>query len=438
MENIFAAIHEHIRKGATLSTDSRKIDRNTIFFALKGEKHDANEFVEDVLSQGALAAVSSKSALKPRENLYIVPDVLDFLQQLAKQHRDTLTIPVLGITGTNGKTTTKELVNAVLSKKHNTLATQGNYNNHIGVPLTLLQINASHELAVIEMGANHLGEIDFLCQLAMPTAGLITNTGKAHIEGFGSPENIVTAKTELYRHIIKNQGTLFVNKDNPILMQHCHDYAQLVTYSGGNEGMIKGQITASDPFLEIAFTVKTDTASAQEITVKSKLIGDYNFENIMAAIAIGVHYGVDAASIKQAIEEYAPNNSRSQLKKTEKNTLIMDAYNANPTSMGLAIDNFYAMKAPSKMLILGDMLEMGSSAQEEHQAIVDKISTLGFYKVILVGTDFYKTTTPMKNFHVFKNTILAEQWLKENHVIGQTILIKGSRGIQLEKLEKLL
>lgn len=437
MSDIINKVHQHILNGASVSTDTRQIKENSVFFALKGENFDANQFAEQALEKGALCAIVDDQNLPDHDQIVKVDNVLETLQELAHMHRNLFHIPVIGITGSNGKTTTKELVNAVLSGKYATLCTEGNLNNHIGVPITLLRLHSAHEIAIVEMGANHVGEIASLANLTRPGAGLITNIGKAHIEGFGSLENIVKAKTELYEFLRSTDGTIFVNKGNEILMSHL-DEGKCITYGASEHCQYLGRIESTDPFLHISFrNPDEESENGQWIEVESKLLGTYNFENIMAAVAIGLHFGVDPARIKEAIENYLPRNNRSQLKHTKHNTIYMDAYNANPSSMLVALDNFVQLKTTLKKgLILGDMLELGKVSPDEHQKVVERISEENYSLVILVGVEFSRISFDKPDhFHVFENTEQASAWLTDNAVSGYTLLIKGSRGIQLERLE---
>ncbi len=428
-------IHQLILQGASVCTDSRHLKPGNIFFALKGEKFDGNLFAHDALDKGAEIVVVDGESFTSSGKILKVESVLQTLQQLANYHREQFTIPVIGITGSNGKTTTKELINAVLSKKYRTLCTLGNFNNHIGVPLTLLRLKDEHEMAIIEMGANHMGEIALLSSIANPNYGLITNVGKAHIEGFGSAENIVIGKTELYRHLHSKGGTIFINSGNEKLMKHTLS-CPLITYSAIDNGSVQGIIISTSPFLEISYTLQK---SGFQNTVKTQLTGAYNLENILAAVAIGDYFGVDHNDIRQAIEEYSPNNSRSQLKTTAKNTLILDAYNANPTSMKAALESFAAYSSPlPKVAILGDMLELGHISEYEHQEIVRLAESLKFEIVILIGPLFLKTNTSKPTFYKFKDNALAFEWMKENPLKNRLIFLKGSRGIKVEILETLL
>ncbi len=439
MDKVTRKIYQFIEKGFNISTDSRQIDKNTIFFALKGPVFDANDYAREALEKGAAVAVVDKKGLPEDRGFIKVENVLETLQVLARYHRLTLDIPVIGITGSNGKTTTKELISNVLSVKFRTLFTPGNYNNHIGLPLTILRITPQHEIAVIEMGANHRGEIDSLCTIAQPTCGLITNVGKAHLEGFGSFENIITAKTELYRHIIQKNGLIFVNKGNALLMNHLKDHKEILSYGISPDADITGSIIASQPFLEISFREKKENEIGKnEYQIKSKLVGVYNFENIMAAVAVGLYFGVHRNDIISSIESYEPVNSRSQFKDTGKNRIIWDAYNANPTSMSLALENFSQTGGSKKVVILGDMLEMGEFAGLEHQAIVNQLEKMHLELIILVGAEFSNCKTVSENIKTFATTSEASVWLERNEIKERTILVKGSRGIQLENLEKCL
>ncbi len=442
MENNPSAIHKihrYILDGATVSTDTRAIKQDSVFFALKGENFDANQFAAVAVEKGAALAVVDNKELPPHEKFLFVDDVLQTLQEVATYHRSLFKIPVIGITGSNGKTTTKELIHAVLSRRYNTLYTLGNLNNHIGVPLTLLNLNKEHQAAIIEMGANHMGEIAVLSNLAKPTSGLITNIGKAHIEGFGSVENIITGKTELYKFLQKNNGLIYLNADNEILSQQAKP-SRCITYGKNTPCQYSGKIISSSPFLEISFDAQqAGDHSTKQYNIKSKLTGSYNFENIMAAVAVGLNMGVSPEQITEAIEQYAPVNSRSQWKQTEKNSLVLDAYNANPTSMKAALDNFTKLETTQpKALILGDMLELGTTAGAEHREIIRFINPYPYAFVLLVGEEFSKISPLPENYKTFTGTEQAMAWLKNHAPANHTILLKGSRGIGLEKLEQFL
>jgi UDP-N-acetylmuramoyl-tripeptide--D-alanyl-D-alanine ligase len=439
MNSNIAKIHSFLQSGAKVSVDTRKVTEGCVFFALKGENFDANNFVGQAIDAGAIAAVVDNPDLEHNEKFIRVDNVLETLQKVAQYHRSLFNIPVIGITGSNGKTTTKELLNCVLSQKFNTLCTRGNFNNHIGVPLTLLELSKDHEIAIIEMGANHVREIAFLSNLSNPTAGLITNIGKAHIEGFGSFENVIIAKTELYTHLKNGKGTIFLNADNEILSKHVES-DQCITYGSQPASICNGKIISANPFLVVECELAAEQGTANKtISVHSQLLGKYNFENIMAAVAVGYYFGVENLLIKHAIESYTPSNNRSQLKESNRNTLVLDAYNANPTSMKAAIDNFMFLDTPKpKALILGDMLELGDSSKHEHDQIVNQIQNLNLSFIILVGKNFCDLHVDNEKILTFENTQQASQWLLENTPTDCLILIKGSRGIQLEKLESYL
>ncbi|MFN2395922.1 MAG: UDP-N-acetylmuramoyl-tripeptide--D-alanyl-D-alanine ligase [Bacteroidales bacterium] len=431
-------IYSFIQKGYKISTDSRNINNNTIFFALKGEVFDGNEFASEALDRGAALAVVDKEDLTKRDGLIIVKNVLSTLQTLATFHRSKINIPVIGITGSNGKTTTKELISSVLSAKYKILFTPGNYNNHIGLPLTILSIQNTHEIAVIEMGANHVGEIDQLCNIAQPTCGLITNIGKAHIEGFGSFENIIKGKSELYNYLIRNNGLIFVNKENKILTDQLKNYDNLFTYGSKNNLDCSGNVISSQPYLELEIDIPENQGSDKQKKISTNLVGAYNFENVMAAVAIGTYFNVSISDIKNAIENYEPLNRRSQFKQTSKNKVIWDAYNANPTSMALALENFANNPEKNKVAILGDMLELGDSANYEHQSIIDLLIHMKLDKVILIGSEFLACSVNDNNFITFLDTKEAADWFARNEIKNSTVFVKGSRGMQLEKLEKYL
>ncbi len=424
-------IYDAIINEGAICIDSRNVSKNSVFFALKGENFDGNNFAIDSIKNGCKLAVIDNPKIKVNKNTILVHDVLKTLQNIALKHREKFNIPFIGITGTNGKTTTKELLSSVLSKKYKSFATEGNLNNHIGVPVTLLNIKNDAEIAVIELGANHTGEIEALSNLAKPTHGLITNIGKAHLEGFGSIENITKAKSELYNHIKNNKGILFVNYDNNKLMQ-LSENSPRVTYGKSQNADYIGEIIENKQFLQIEYYEKKQKNKKHKI--KTNLVGNYNFDNVIAAVCIGSFFGVDKTDIKEAIESYFPSNNRSQFIKTDKNTILMDAYNANPTSMKLALENFTALNLENKIAILGDMLELGEVAREEHDEILDFAVKQGYNKIILVGEEFCKSAVNRKNTLCFKNNKEIIKWLKENPIAKSSILIKASRGIELEKI----
>lgn len=424
-----------------ISTDTRKIGVGSLFFALKGDKFDANTFTRQALEAGAAYAVIDNAQYKINEQCLVVPDVLTALQDLARYHRKQLNIPVIGLTGTNGKTTTKELINAVFSQHFNTLATQGNLNNHIGVPLTILSINASHQMAVIEMGANHIKEIALLCSIAQPTHGLITNVGKAHLEGFGSIEGVKIAKGELYDYLSGKGGITFINSNNPILMemQVMRKFATPpVFYGDAIDDLVSGVITENAPLLSLQWT---NNSSGESYAVKTQLTGAYNLDNILAAICMGVYFKLTPAQINKGIETYQPKNNRSQIVQTATNTLICDYYNANPSSMAVAIENIGKISAQRKVLILGDMFEMGAESAAEHQAIIEKALATDVDERIFIGKAFSSQKLKVKSQNLaaafYETTEDAITALKANPIKNSTILIKGSRGMALERLVEL-
>ena len=415
-------------------TDSRKASANSIFFALKGGNFNGNRFAEIALNQGCTYAIIDEEKFFKDERYILVKDCLKTLQELGQFHRQHLKIPFIGITGSNGKTTTKEIIKNILSKKFKTHATSGNLNNHIGVPLTLLSITQDIEIAVIEMGANHMGEIKMLCEIAQPDYGLITNIGRAHIGEFGSFENIVKAKTELYDFVRNKKGKVIINGENDLLTKNS-DGIEKITYGSSSDNFSKCELVDANPNLKVKY---------EKEIISSNLIGKYNFENVSAAICVGKYFGVDIKQIKNAIEEYVPSNNRSQFVQTKHNALILDAYNANPSSMKVAIENFSEMRGENKWLILGDMLELGKYEIEEHKNILMLLSVNKFQNLILVGERFLKAVTESKvsfsQLFLFKNSDELAGKLKSNSPIENSslILIKGSRGIKLEKVVEFL
>ena len=428
IEELYHLFREH----PVVSTDSRNIPEGAIFLALKGDTFDGNAFASKALESGASYAVIDNKKHKVNDKAILVENVLTSLQELANYHRNQFKIPVLAITGTNGKTTTKELIQTVLSQKYNVLFTKGNLNNHIGVPLTLLNLNNNHEIAVIEMGANHQHEIGQLCKIAEPTHGLITNIGKAHLEGFGGFEGVIKTKKELYEFIIQYNGTLFYNSDNELLTGLIkYESVRKISYGPKSGENFKGRILDSNPFLKVEIASNDFT-----IQVFSKLIGAYNFENLMAAACVGNFFGVPAGMIKNALEEYQPSNSRSQLTVTEKNRLIVDCYNANPSSTEVALQNFSTMSDGEKLVILGDMLELGTESDSEHERILRLTQDLGL-NTLFIGNQ-YQHISKGYSVRCFGDVDELYNWLQQNEVKAKTILIKGSRGIKLEKIIPLL
>ncbi|MGZ3897281.1 MAG: UDP-N-acetylmuramoyl-tripeptide--D-alanyl-D-alanine ligase [Flavisolibacter sp.] len=406
-----------------VQTDTRKLQKGDLFFALKGGSFDGNAFAARALEAGAAYAVIDDKAYAGDERMILVADVLQTLQDLARHHREQFSIPFLAITGSNGKTTTKELIHAVLSTRFKTYTTEGNLNNHIGVPLTLLKIRKDAQMAVIEMGANHQQEIASYCRYAQPTHGLITNVGKAHLEGFGGEEGVRRGKGELYDYLRAHEGTAFVMWDYPYLQEMSQGIPTRFTY-GTREAEVTGKTLQTDPFLEVAFD------KGFHGRVATQLVGDYNLPNILAAVAVGSYFGVEEASIKKALENYTPSNSRSQLIQKGGMKIILDAYNANPSSMKAAIENFAHLGGDRKILALGAMAELGVNSVQEHAAIVEEIKKYPWQEVILVGGDFAKLQHPFRQFDTPGE---AGEWLKDR-VDASYILVKGSRSMQMEKL----
>ncbi len=406
-----------------VSTDTRTISEGSIFIALKGENFDGNQYALKALEQGAVCAVVSDSSIAS-DKCVVVDDTLLFLQDLARYHRQQLHIPVIGITGTNGKTTTKELVSTVLAQKYKVEYTRGNLNNHIGVPLTLLSIAPDVEIAVVEMGANHPGEIKTLVNMACPTYGLITNVGKAHLLGFGSFENIIKTKTELYEYVASVNGTIFIDADNQNLTQNLRGVTNVVKYSFNACSENSGKML--DNSIYAAFTFTHDGKS---IDIHSSLYGEYNAKNMLAAATVGTYFGVSADQIKTAIEGYVPSNNRSQTKKTEKNTLILDAYNANPTSMRASLETFVGMNAQNKCVILGEMFELGEASEKEHIGILEILKGSHIQSINLVGKWPHIDGV---NAHYYATSEELKQQLLAQPITNATILVKGSRGVKLE------
>ena len=410
-----------------IETDSRKAVEGCLFFALKGDKFNGNKFAAEAIGKGAAYAIIDEKEFWLNEKTILVDDVLKALQSLAHYHRHQLGVPVLGITGSNGKTTTKELIASVLSKKFNVLFTGGNLNNHIGVPLTLLQMDNSTEFAVIEMGANHAGEIAELCAVADPDFGIITNIGIAHLEGFGSVETIKRTKSELYWHVQNKNGTIFYNCNNPVLSELAEKVENKVSFGEKNADLI-GKYISSKPFIhaKVCFAGK-------EWDINTNLIGDYNFENLLAAACIGAHFNIEPHDIQSALQNYHPQNNRSQLIDKNGLKIVMDAYNANPTSMKASINSFISTFGSSRILILGDMLELGSKSIQEHIKILEQISSYPFKEVLLVGPIFTEAAKKY-NYNTFINSGALISYLQQNPIKEGAVLIKGSRGIQLEKI----
>lgn len=417
-------------KGVT--TDTRTCADGLIFFALKGERFNGNSFALQALEKGCSYAVIDEAEYYDSANpqLILVDNVLLTLQALARYHREQLGTPVIGITGTNGKTTTKELIATVMNSKYNTHYTKGNLNNSIGVPLTLLQLKPEHEYAIIEMGASHPGDIEELVNISLPNYGLITNVGKAHLLGFGSFEGVIKTKGELYDFIRSNGGHIFINGNNNYLL-NIADGIENTRY-GVDSGMyVNGNVVECAPHLKMQWR----NADRAFHTIQTQLIGAYNIENVLAAIAIGLYFGVEVEKINVSIAGYVPQNNRSQLTVTEKNKLIVDAYNANPTSMKAALDNFALVKADDKVLILGDMRELGESSREEHVNTLNQIKGYGFTDVYLVGSEFAQAQADLTtSYHLYNNIEELIEYVKQNPMLGKTVLIKGSNSIGLTKI----
>lgn len=424
-----------------ITTDSRDCPEGSVFFALKGESFDGNRFAKAALEKGCAYAVIDEREFAEEGNgrLILVDNVLTTFKELAREHRRRFDIPVIGITGTNGKTTTKELIAAVLGEKYNVMYTRGNFNNDVGVPKTLFSLRPEHEIAVVEMGASHPGDIKALVDYVEPTCGLITNVGRAHLQGFGSFEGVKRTKGELYDFLESHNGLLFLNESNPDLMEMAaqRDFGRIISYGRDEGGNVEGEVIDCSPFLNFRWRqhLHAGQIPANAYEVETHLIGAYNLDNMLAAIAVGLHFGVSPAQINHALGHYIPSNNRSQLETTEHNRLIVDAYNANPSSMAAAIDNFKLMKAERKMAILGDMLELGAVSDEEHQKTVDALAAAGIKEVWLVGEEFGKTHTA---FRKFKNVDEVKAAIAAHRPENYYILIKGSNGIHLSQLPELL
>jgi len=417
-------LYEIYKQFPSVETDSRKLKKDDIFFALKGPNFNGNVFAQQALQSGAAWVVADEPLLFEDKRIIQVNNVLETLQQLAKYHREQFSIPFIAITGSNGKTTTKELLHEVLSTTFKTYTTKGNLNNHIGIPLTILKIKPDAEIAVIEMGANHLHEISGYCQYAQPTHGLITNIGKAHLEGFGGEENVKKGKGELFQYLKDRKGTVFVNTDDPAVFDLSKPINNTIFY-GSKSDNAQGTIIQNDPFIEVSIE------SEKPLIIQTNLVGAYNLPNVLAAFCVGKYFKIPNDKIKTAIENYQPSNSRSQLIQKNNNTIILDAYNANPGSMKAAIENFAKMKGDKKILLLGSMMELGAESEKEHADIISLIDQNKWYAVVLVGKNFKE----IKNSYINLETSLqASDWLKKQNVENAQILIKGSRSVQMEKV----
>ena len=451
MENIY----EKFLQCSAVSIDTRNCPKDAMFIGIKGANFDGNTFVEKALEQGCKYAITDNAEIGVgNPNIIHVQDSLKTLQDLAHYHRMMFDIPVIGITGTNGKTTSKELISTVLSKEYNVLYTQGNLNNHIGVPLTLLRLNRSHNIAVVEMGANHPKEIEFLCKIARPNYGIITNVGKAHLEGFGSFEGVKKTKGELYDFIRSVDGKIFLHADNPHLCEMVYSDTEpvevsmiagtnipafangleTIKYGEAEENFVSGSIISCTPYINVSLRLNGNASGEKtSYKIETNLIGDYNLSNILSAACIGRYFGVMDEEIVSALQEYTPTNNRSQCTRTEKNTLIVDAYNANPTSMEAALKNFSKIETTSeKVLILGDMKELGEDSEAEHNKVLALIQSLGFTKVYFVGSEFAKVSG--SEFACFENVESLAEYFAQNPISDSTILIKGSNSTRLTKI----
>lgn len=431
-------LYKLFKKNPIICIDSRKAEKKSIFFALKGDNFDGNKFADTALELGcAYAVIDNKKYNKKNDERYIlVENVLSCLQQLASFHRNNIDVKIIALTGSNGKTTTKELIAEVLKQQFKVNYTQGNLNNHIGVPLTLLSMESKHEYGIVEMGANHIGEIKELCSIAQPDFGIITNIGKAHIEGFGSFEGVIQAKTEMYEYINSKKGSVFIHQDNEILRNAIINYPdiELIKYGSSEELFLKGRIKTGVPFLECELEIANEI-----IDVTTQLVGDYNLENVLAAVSVGLRFGVSVELIKKALEKYKPTNNRSQLVKTHRNVLILDLYNANPSSMEVALKNFENIKGKTKIVILGDMLELGKESTNEHKNILELVKSGNCKIAFFIGKEFKKNIKklPIANM-CFDDSESFRNWLIRYPIKESHILIKGSRGIHLEKVVEVL
>jgi len=428
------ALYQLYLVNQTICTDTRSISQDCLFFALKGENFNANTFALQALQQGAAYVIIDEEEYKVDERCILVDDVLTCLQELAKYHRQQLKIPVIGLTGSNGKTTTKELIKAVLAEKYVVFATKGNLNNHIGVPLSILSITAETQIAVIEMGANHQQEIAFLCSLAQPTHGLITNIGMAHLDGFGGFEGVKKGKAELYTYIKANGRTAFIYHNNPYLMEMsaAAQLKKIIYYGAEKDNHVCGELLKADPYVRFNWRARQYTYSTQV-----NLTGAYNFENSLAAVCIGLYFDVSPLHINKGLANYFPSNNRSQLTKTENNTLICDFYNANPSSMSAALNNLGGLSATHKTAILGDMFELGDEAAAQHELVIQKAAIAGIDQLIFIGANFYAYKDRYAGAY-FNTPAEAAAFLSENSLHDHLILLKGSRGMALEQLMPLL
>ena len=416
-----ATFYPLFQQAEKVTIDSRTIEKNDIFFAFSGENFNAATLAEKAADQGALAVIVEQKEFENTDrNIFYVPSTLDFLQELAVFHRQHLNIPIIALTGSNGKTTTKEIIHAVLSRKFKVQYTFGNLNNHIGVPLTLLSIKPEHEIAVVEMGANHQKEIESLCNIAQPTLGYITNFGKAHLEGFGGFEGVIKGKSEMYQNLIANSQIILVNEADPLQAEKTKEYNHKITF-GTSDSEYHFKEFINQNFVGLSY---------EDYSAQSQLTGSYNYTNLCAAASLGLYFGIDFSEIKIAIESYIPTNMRSQIVQKNGKTLVLDTYNANPSSMAESLKNFSSFEG-TKTIIIGDMLELGEESNEEHTQILELAKTLHFEEIITIGKYFAAINT---EFRSFQNTTEMSEFLKSNPIINQNILLKGSRGIALEKV----
>ena len=422
------SIHNYFLQCKSVSIDTRKIEPDSLFVAIKGENFDANTFANEALEKGAKFVIIDNPSFFVDHRTLVVEDSLKTLQELAKFHREFLKIPIIALTGSNGKTTTKELIHVVLSKKYNTKATLGNLNNHIGVPLTLLSFNKETEIGIVEMGANHQKEIEFLCEIAKPDYGYITNFGKAHLEGFGGVEGVIKGKSEMYAYIRNNHKTVFVNLNDPIQVEKTLNINSF-TFGLNTPANVTIQSIKANPFVEVQIN---------NIKISSHLIGLYNSNNINAALAIGINFGVPLIDIKKAIEDFVPQNNRSQMLTMNSNEIILDAYNANPSSMVVALENFFQLENQNKIAILGDMFELGEESQSEHKSIVDLVVNKNSLKTFFIGNDFYENRIQSDKCNFYSSFEDFSKEFNGKEIKNTLLLIKGSRGMALERTLQLL
>jgi UDP-N-acetylmuramoyl-tripeptide--D-alanyl-D-alanine ligase len=422
-------LYKHFISSSGICTDTRKIESDNLFFALKGDNFDGNQYAAKALDNGACYAVVDNPEIVLDDRFILVKDSLKTLQNLATHHRLSLGIPVFSLTGSNGKTTTKELIREVLATKYKVSATEGNFNNHIGVPLTLLKMTPETEIGVVEMGANHVGEIAALSEIARPDAGLITNIGKAHLEGFGGYEGVLRGKTELYNFLIKVEGQIFINSDDAVLMNMAKRMKEPKFYNNPGD-FLECEMIASSPFVKYM--------SEDGTVVETQLIGEYNFKNIAAALCVGKYFKIDMSKAHEAISSYVPENNRSQIKNTKRNKIILDAYNANPNSMHGALDNLAAMDHPKKIAILGDMFELGVDEALEHEALMNIAISLNLDQILVCGKASYKAANDKPGIHAFPDRAKLIEHLEFNPISNALILVKASRGMALEKVVELL